>query len=214
MCKTNKIISIQNLVFSYEEELIFKRIDVTVFRNEILCIKGRNGSGKTTLLKLLAGILSGEEGSLRIFEGKSLFFVPSSPYLYEKLTGRENVSLIKQLWNADESYDQKAEHFYEVFDMAGYVDNLVETYSLGMKYKVFLVAALSLNCDLLLMDEPLNAMDVQGQDLAIELLKEYCASTDKTIVFSSHIRDLVNTLATREIELNHGVIAKGGKVDE
>ena len=73
-----------------------------------------------------------------------------------------------------------------------------------MRYKLFFIAALAVEKNVMLMDEPLNAMDKESQDLAIDDLKKYVLNDDKAILFSSHISSLISELATKEYILQDG----------
>lgn len=203
-----EVIDVKNLHFAYKEEKVLKGVDLKVYPGDIVGIKGKNGAGKTTLLKLISGIIPTEEDTWRKdFSTQKILFVPNSPSMYGSLTGRENMELLRCLWKQPKKkFWNQVSVLSEKFSMTGYLDELVQNYSLGMRYKVYLAASLAMNQQILLMDEPLNAMDPEGQEIAIGLLKEFAAGSERAIVFSSHMNELISVLANRVICLENGVI--------
>lgn len=134
-------------------------------------------------------------------------FIPSAPYLYSELTGMENIELIRNLWNVDkERYYNRIYKYIAEYGMESFVNDFVKNYSLGMKYKLYYIATISVGQDIILMDEPLSAMDCESQDKAIADLKEYVETGKRAIVFSSHISQLISDLSSKQLLLENGKI--------
>lgn len=211
----NELLEISNLSFFYGDKRVLDNVDFILYKGDITCVRGKNGAGKTTLLKVLSTILTPREYNVKYLGEKTtleeikenIIFIPNSPYLYESLTGWQNIELIRNLYQKDKKifYDNVNKYIIE-YDMRRYLDDFVESYSLGMKYKVYFVAVLSVDHDIILMDEPLNAMDSESQKKAIHSLKNMVFERDKTILFSSHISGLISDLATREYAIHNGKI--------
>lgn len=211
---------INELYFSYcdnSDDLVLENVNIDIENNSIICIQGKNGAGKTTLFRIISGILEcnnmelfykGKKMKIDEFKKKTVF-IPSSPYLYNTLTGRENLELLCALWKQEkEVYMDKIQKDLEKYEMFEYLNKYVDNYSLGMKYKLYYVAMLNMNKNILIMDEPLNAMDKESQEIAIDDLKRYVTEKDRAIVFSSHITQISELLLTKELILCNKTIKK------
>jgi ABC-2 type transport system ATP-binding protein len=209
-------LEIKNLNFSYEgsNKSVLKNINLKLNPNDIVCIRGENGSGKTTLLKILSGLIKVDIPF--IFNGlevneineykRKIAYISDEPYLYEELTGIQNLKLIMNLWNEDKlNYMDKCYELCKEFKLENSLNELVGNYSLGMKHKLFLIAMLTRETELIFLDEPLNALDLDSQYIAIELLKKY-AKDNKAILFVTHIENIQNSLANIVFSLNNGIL--------
>lgn len=213
----SELLEISDLSFAYDKKNVLNNVSFKLKEKDILCIMGKNGSGKTTMFKVLSGILNtkdckvsihGRRASLGELK-KKIMFIPNSPYLYSELTGMENIELIRNLWCADkESYYESINEYINEYSMRSYVDDFVKNYSLGMKYKLYYIAAMSVGQDIILMDEPLNAMDYSSQNMAMEDLRKYVSTGQRAIIFSSHITQIISDLSSEKLLLENGKIEK------
>lgn len=207
------MLEISCLNFSYNEETeLLKNLDFNLNEKEIVCIKGANGAGKTTFLKILCGLIQINSYKLKYMGQKNelknikndIAYVPSDPYLYTKLTGMENLELICDIWKEDKKkFMLTSMELSNVFNLRDDLNTYVEDYSLGMKHKLYLIGMLSRNTKIIIMDEPLTALDIESQNIAIKMFCEY-VQLNKSIIFVSHINDLIIKLATRELNLING----------
>lgn len=207
------LIEIENLTFSYKPNFkLLNNINLNLNEKEIICIKGNNGVGKTTLLKIICNLIGTNNYNLK-YKGNSTSFkymkdkiayIPSRPYLYGKLTGKENLQLICNLWKEDsESFKEKSINLLNIFNLKDHLDTYVENYSLGMKHKLYLIGMLSRKSEIIVMDEPLTALDLKSQNTAISYFHNYI-SLNKGIIFVSHMQSLINELSTKNLTLNNG----------
>lgn len=210
-----ELLEISELSFAYDDDNVLEDVTFKLNKKDILCIMGKNGSGKTTLFKVLSGILAAQQYKISLRGApvssnelkKKLMFIPNTPYLYGELTGMENIELIRNLWKAEKSsFYENINEYINKYDMRSYVDDFVENYSLGMKYKLYYIAAMSIGQDIILMDEPLNSMDAESQNKAMSDLRKYVENGDRAIVFSSHISQLISDLSSRQLLLENGKI--------
>ncbi len=211
----NELLEISDLSFAYDEKKVLDKVDFKLNEKDILCIMGKNGSGKTTLFKVLSGILAAGQCDIKL-RGESIspqelkkriMFIPNNPYLYSELTGMENIELIRNLWCVDKNtFYESINEYIKEYEMLSYVDDFVENYSLGMKYKLYYIAAMSVGQDIILMDEPLNAMDTESQNKAMADLRKYVESGERAIIFSSHISQLISDLSSGQLLLEDGKI--------
>lgn len=187
---------------SYGAHQVLKDIDLTIEAPGIYALVGPNGSGKSTLLNVMVNLLSADSGTV-FFKGTSnqspnifndVSFLKDNTVLYPYLTGREHLRYAGSVYGI--SLD-RIEEVIEDINILDFMDERVETYSLGMKQQLLLALSMLNNPDIILMDEPLNGLDptriIQVRELLISL-----GQAGKTILMSSHILSEVDML-TRDI---------------
>ncbi|MED0659772.1 ABC transporter ATP-binding protein [Bacillus smithii] len=207
-------LSIDNLTFSYEKNnIIIDSLSFSIKSTDRVCIIGDNGSGKSTFLKILSGIIN--TGCNIYFQGKivnnlieykkKIAYIPDKPYLYDLMTGEENLSLIENLWGIKDSNDywNKIYNLSEMFNMSPYLSQLVQNYSFGMKHKLFFIAMFARKTEIIFLDEPFTALDQKSQEIAIDLLKTY-SKNGGAILFVSHLKDLQRELANKIYLMSNG----------
>lgn len=176
------MIRIHNLSKAYGAKIVLHDINLEFEQGKVYGIVGENGAGKTTLFKCLAG-LEKYNGTIESnYENlkNALGFLPTTPYFFSKITGREYLQL---LCNArrikDQDFDKK-----NIFNLP--LEQYAITYSTGMKKKLALLGLLLQNNDFLILDEPFNGVDIQSNILINEIIHEL-QRLHKTILISSHI---------------------------
>jgi len=181
---------------------------------ELFAFLGPNGAGKTTTIKMLCGLLFPTTGRVRIAgfdvatHGKEarqrLAYVPDQPYLYEKLTGREFLQFVAGMYGlpADRARERIAAVVAQ-FELDGFIDELTERYSHGMRQRTVFAAALVHEPSVLVTDEPTVGLDPRSVRLLKDLLRRE-ADRGCTIFLSSHSLDVVEELADRI-----GILSKG-----
>ncbi|MFX0550068.1 ATP-binding cassette domain-containing protein [Hathewaya histolytica] len=199
------LLKIDRLDFKYsDEKVLFNNANLTLNKREIICLIGANGSGKTTLLKILSNIIITD---LNIeFLGKNstikdiirhIGYVPDKPFLYDYLTGEENIDYITNVFKENKSiFKDKVLEICKKLNLYDDLNKEVRNYSLGMKHKLFLAIILSRNVDLILMDEPLTSLDTDSTKIVIKIMNDLCKN-GTTILVSSHIKQIVDDLADR-----------------
>ena len=187
-----------------------------VFGGEIFGFLGPNGAGKSTIIKSTVGIQPITSGNILIcgydvasqpVEAKSLIgFVPDHYALYEKLSGREYVNYIADIYNVSKKdRDERIEKYVKLFELEGSIDNMIKTYSHGMKQKITIMAALVHDPKVWILDEPLTGLDPNSIYQVKECMKEH-ASRGNIVFFSSHIIDVVEKLCQRVAIIKKGDI--------
>jgi len=197
---------------------------LTVHPGEIVGFLGPNGAGKTTTLRVCAGLLKPNTGDVEI-AGHSLAragrharaalgYVPDHPYLYERLTGREFLEFIAALYDVPAAVAQtRAEELLERLALAEVARELIETYSLGMRQKVSLAAALIHDPPLLMLDEPLIGLDPLGVRAFKDLLRTRAARGNGVLV-STHLLEVAERLCDRVAILHRGRLVAEGSLAE
>lgn len=200
--------------------------DLTLELNpgEIFGFLGPNGAGKTTTIKIVTGILQYDEGKVSVcghdvktdaIEAKRhMGYVSDSHILYDKLTGREYVNFLADIYGVDAATRKsRAEMLLEKFELTGAYDSQIKTYSHGMKQKINIIGALIHNPDLWILDEPMTGLDPQSSFCLKELMRAHC-DAGKTVFFSTHVLEVAEKICDRV-----GIIVKGklllvGTLDE
>jgi len=198
-------------------------LSLEVRPGEILGFLGPNGAGKTTTLRCCSGLLKPDAGEVvvagcslarePIAAKRALGLVPDRPFLYERLTGAEFLDFVAAVYGVSEAEGRaRAAVLFErlSFDAAG---DPVETYSLGMRQKISIVAALMHEPPLLMLDEPLNGLDPFSTRALKDLLRERAARGAGALV-STHLLDVAERLCDRVVILHHGEKRAEGTLDE
>jgi ABC-2 type transport system ATP-binding protein len=205
-------------------KLAVDRLSLHVQRGELLAFLGPNGAGKTTTIKIICGLLHPSSGSVRIAghdvtrDGRDarhlLSYVPDQPYLYEKLTGREFLQFVIDMYGVEASHGaRRCDELIDLFQMGSYIHALTETYSHGMKQRVVFAAALLRDPQVLIVDEPMVGLDPKSARLVKDLLRARAAS-GATVFMSTHTLDVAEQVADRIAIVDHGRLVSCGTLAE
>ncbi len=201
------MIDIVNLEKRYGNYVALKNLSLHIAPGEFFGFLGPTGAGKTTTIKLLVGLLKPSAGSATIAgydiqrspqEAKRLIgFIPDRPFLYEKLTGREFLRFVADLHGLEESAARaRGEEFLELFELTAWGDELIESYSHGMRQKLVMCAALLHQPRVLVVDEPMVGLDPKGARLVKRLLRGLC-DRGTTIFMSTHTLEVAEQMCDR-----------------
>ena len=208
------MIEVHDLTKRYGKTLAVDHLNLDVAKGEIFGFIGPNGAGKTTTIRMMAGVLGPTEGTVLI-DGipmatspeaakRIIGFIPDRPFLYEKLTGREFMRFIAELYGiGDGLADQEAERLLIRFSLFDWADHLIEAYSHGMKQRLVIASALLHDPRVIIVDEPMVGLDPAGIRLVKDLLRELaCRGT--TIFMSTHTLEIAQDLCDRIGIIHHG----------
>lgn len=213
----------QGLTKLYGEFRAVDGVDLEVHPGEFFGLLGPNGAGKSTMIRMMTGLLAPTSGRVEI-EGidletdpvgvKARFgILPEDSALFDRLSGREYVRLVGRLHGLPEDdVRNRTEDLFDLLDLEER-DRLILDYSLGMRKKTGLAAALIHAPRLLFLDEPFNGMDVITGQVVRRLLANL-VEKGVTVVFSSHVMEVVEKLCTRLAILNKGKIVAEGRPEE
>ncbi len=218
-----RTIEVEDLVFRYHLTEALHGITFHLERGEVVGLLGPNGAGKSTTLKILAGTLSPGSGRVSIngcrlpeqrMEAKHLIgYVPESAGLYESLTAQEFLELVGHLREIEEkALQRKILMLLEVFGIEKNRLQRLATFSKGMRQRVLIAAALLHDPPVLLLDEPLTGLDV-GTSLIIKDLLSALSREGKTILYSSHVLDVVERVCHRVLIIHQGNLIADGTLE-
>lgn len=197
-------------------------LDLYVESGELFVFLGSNGAGKTTTIKMLTSLLQPTSGSASVagfdvvkspIEVKKVMgYLPEDPFLYNKLTGREFLQFIADIRGVNKKHD-RIEKFIELFELSSSADDLIEGYSLGMKKKVAIGAALIHDPKVLFLDEPTGGLDPKSARTMKDLLQDM-TQRGTTVFMTTHILEIAEKMCDRVGIINNGKLIKVGTMDE
>lgn len=210
------MIRLTNLTKRYGKFTAVDGINLEIPRGELFGFLGPNGAGKTTTMRMIAGILQPTAGTIEIagddvtrdpIRAKSrLGFIPDRPFVYDKLTGAEFLRFVAALYGQEgEVIERRMEELLDLFELMPWKDELVESYSHGMRQKLIISSALLHRPEVIVVDEPMVGLDPKGQKFLKELFRAF-VERGGTVLMSTHTLDMVEEMCDRI-----GIIA-GGRI--
>jgi ABC-2 type transport system ATP-binding protein len=218
------LIDIQGLSKTFGTTLAVDNLTLAIPKGEFFTLLGPNGAGKTTTLKIVAGLLrptkgrvsvSGHDMAKKNTEAKRLIsYIPDIPYIYEKLTGREFLYFIGELYELDKKrLRNETERLLELFYMEDYGNQLMESYSHGMRQKIVICSALLPEPRLIIIDEPMVGLDPRSIRLVKDILRS-SADDGRTVLMSTHTLALAEEISDRIGILHRGQLISEGSLEE
>ena len=201
------MIEFDHVTRTYATKAAVSDLSLAIPRGELFALLGPNGAGKTTTIRMLVGLLRPSRGTIRVcgcdvvkdprLAHLHIGYVPDEPCLYDKLTGREFLWFIADMFGmsrhlAGQRIDREIEHF----ELAEFADDLAESYSLGMKQRLVFAASLLHDPDVLVLDEPMVGLDPRSVRIVKDLLQERTRE-GMTVFMSTHTLAMAEEMADR-----------------
>lgn len=214
----------RDLVRVFGQKVAVDHLNLAVRRGEFFGFLGPNGAGKSTTIKMMVGQLRPTAGNVWVagidvwkdpIQARAMMGVlPEYLNLYERLTGREFLKFAGHMYGLpDADVRQRSEELLRVLTLSDDADKLIVDYSVGMRKKVALAAAIIHRPQVLFLDEPFEGIDPVSSRVIRDILHEL-TRRNTTIFFSSHIMEVVERLCTRVGIINHGVLVAEGSIQE
>jgi ABC-2 type transport system ATP-binding protein len=196
---------------------------VAVSFGELFGFLGPNGAGKTTTMRMIAGILQPTGGTVRIAghdlrtdplgAKRALGFIPDRPFIYEKLTGMEFLRFSAGLYGEHGAgVERRGRELLALFDLDGWRDELVESYSHGMRQKLIIASAFVHRPAVIVVDEPMVGLDPKSSRILKDLFREY-TRRGHTIMMSTHTLEVAEGMCDRVGIMQRGELVACGTVD-
>lgn len=212
------IIRFENVVKKFENVLALDNLSLIIPENKIVGIIGANGAGKTTAVRHIIRYLKPETGSV-FFREKNIYtipdvsypvsYIPDSPVFYEELTAMEHLSFVSAIYGTEAQVGD----LISVMDMASHLNKVPAILSKGTKQKLLIMCALLRSFDVLLADEPFTGLDPKQIQVFRKLLVEQ-KEQGKTVVVSTHLRDVIDGICDYYIMIESGKLLAQGNLDE
>lgn len=218
------MIKLINLTKKFGNFTAVDNINIEVGRSTIFAFLGTNGAGKTTTIRMMTGVLQPTSGTAEIggydiqknpIEAKFLMgVIPDRPYLYGKLTGKEFLYFMADLYKVKPKI--AAKRIPELLELYGMIDwqyDLIDSYSHGMKQRLLMCASQVHNPPVLVIDEPMVGLDPRGAKLLKDSLRK-SAAEGLTIFMSTHSLSVAEEIADKLAIIQQGKILAMGSLNE
>ena len=217
-------VELRNVTKRYNEIVAVNNLSLSLNRGEIFGLLGPNGSGKSTTLKMLLGLVQPDLGSVSVLGidakkdpvtiKKLVGYAPESPHLYEFLTGLEFLDFIGDIYGmSSEEKRSRINEYLKALQLEGREGDMISSYSEGMKQKVALISAFLHKPKLLILDEPLNALDPRSARIVKDFLHELRLQGVTTIM-STHILEIAQAVCDRIGIMYQGQLLALGNMEE
>jgi ABC-2 type transport system ATP-binding protein len=218
------VLELRGVVKRYGSFTAVAGIDLQVRRGEIFGFLGPNGAGKTTTIRMITGILQPTGGTILVSGNdlaenpgaakKRIGYIPDRPFLYEKLSGSEFLRFVAGLWGLEgDLVEARAERFLRFFSLWDWKDELLESYSHGMRQKLLISSAFVHAPELIVVDEPMVGLDPRSARLLKDLFRDF-VMRGGTVFLSTHTLEVAEALCDRIAIISRGRIIAEGGMDE
>ena len=218
------MILLQDLTKLYGSFCAVDNVTLHVPKGTLHGFLGPNGAGKTTTLRMIAGILRPTAGRITIgghdlatdpIAAKAkLGFIPDRPFVYDKLTGAEFLRFVAGLYGQDgQLVERRIDELLEIFELSTWKNELVESYSHGMRQKLIISSALLHRPELIVVDEPMVGLDPRAARLLKDLFREF-VGRGGTVLMSTHTLEIAEALCERIAIIQGGKIVAAGSMEE
>ena len=218
------MLKINNLTKKYADKVAVNNLSLHIAPGEIYGFIGHNGAGKTTTLKSIAGILDYDSGEILI-DGKSAkseplackavtAYIPDNPDIYDFMTGIQYLNFIADVFKVSASERaSRINEYAKMFEIEDSLNDLIGTYSHGMKQKLVIISALIHSPKLIMMDEPFVGLDPKATHQLKQIMRNIC-DNGGAIFFSTHVLEVAEKLCDKVAVIKGGNLVASGTVDE
>lgn len=224
MFASNALIEARQLVKRFGDKLAVNNVNFEVQGGEVFGFLGPNGAGKTTTIKMIVGLLQPTSGTVRVagydVQAQPLLakaacgYVPDTPNLYAKLTGRELLRFVGDLYSLDrQQVARRIDELLRMFDLNEAADDTIDSYSHGMQQKASLSAALIHDPKVLVLDEPTVGLDPKSARLIKDILRQI-ANRGAAVMLSTHILEIAERMCDRIGIIDKGQLVAVGSMDQ
>ncbi len=221
---SDTLIKTISLVKRFGDKLAVNSVNLDVHGGEIFGFLGPNGAGKTTTIKIICGLLRPTAGSAFVggfdiqqqpIAAKSILgYVPDEPMLYEKLSAREFLSFVADLYNVPpQQAERRAQELLKLLDLTSDADNLIEGFSHGMRQKTAIAGALMHDPRVLVLDEPTVGLDPKSARFIKDILRQL-AERGAAVFLSTHILEIAERMCDRIGIIDYGNLIAVGTVEQ
>ena len=218
------MIEFQGVTKDYDGQLALNHLNLTIEDGQIVGLIGHNGAGKSTTIKSLVSVITPTTGRILV-DGKDLYnnrleikkkigYVADSPDLFLRLTANEFWELVATSYDMNQQEcDDRLEQLLHLFDFASHRYEVIESFSHGMRQKVFVIGALLSDPDIWVLDEPMTGLDPQASYDLKQMMREH-ADKGNTVIFSTHVLEVAEQLCDKIAILKKGNLIFYGTIEE
>ncbi len=218
------MLKVENFTKKYGDFTAVDNISFEVNKGEICAFIGHNGAGKSTTIKAIVGALNFNHGEIFVndisiksspIEAKKIMaYIPDNPDIYEYLTGIQYLNFICDIFRVEkDKRNNLISQYSDMFELTKNLNDLISSYSHGMKQKLVIISALIHSPKLLILDEPFVGLDPIATHKLKEIMRNIC-SEGGAIFFSTHILEVAEKLCDKVIIIKDGKLIKQGDMQE
>ena len=218
------MIEIKNVSKKYGSKKALDNVSFNIENGNIFAFIGHNGAGKTTMIKAMMGIIGFDEGDILINEKsikenpieckKIMAYIPDNPDLYENMKAIDFINFVCDMYETPlDVRESNIQKYSKMLELENNLQDEISSFSHGMKQKVALIAALSHNPEILIMDEPFVGLDPKAVFDMKKIMKDMIKE-NKTIFYSTHILDVAEKLCDKVAIIKNGKIVKVGSMKD
>lgn len=218
------MLKIENLTKRYGEKIAVNNLSLHIAPGEIYGFIGHNGAGKTSTLKCIVGIQDFDEGEIYInsksikkqpIECKRLFaYIPDNPDIYDFMTGIQYLNFVADIFEvSQQERSELIKKYADMFEISGSLNDVINSYSHGMKQKLVIISALIHSPKLIIMDEPFVGLDPKASHILKGIMRQIC-DDGGAIFFSTHVLEVAEKLCDRVAIIKNGNLVVSGTIDE
>jgi len=218
------MIELKDLTKKYVDFPAVNHLNLSIQKGEIFGFIGPNGAGKTTTIKMIGGVLEPTSGSVMISgismkdhpekAKNKIGFIPDRPYLYEKLTGMEFLQFVADLYGVDsDTFSEKAKKHLNMFSLLNWSNELIESYSHGMKQRLIMAAALLHDPEVIIIDEPMVGLDPVAIMMVKDLFRNL-AQQGVSVFMSTHTLKIAEDICDRIGIIHRGNLIATGTTED
>lgn len=219
------MIELTNVTKKFGPVVAVDDLTLKVRPGEIFGFLGPNGAGKTTTIKMITGLYEPTSGKLTVggydmgerpLEAKALIgYIPDEPFIYEQLTGIEFLNFVGAIFGISESErSARIEQLLTIFPIAEVINGFFGDYSRGTKQKITILAALLHDPSVLVIDEPMVGLDPQSVRIVKNLLRDFVADGNRSVLMSTHSLNIAESICDRVAIIDRGRLQERGTIDE
>lgn len=198
-----RILTVKNVSKKYGELYALKNISFSLEEGEVIGLVGPNGAGKTTIMRIIVGLTKKYEGKLEMSSDLNIGSIIESPSFYPFMSGYDNLKYIATLNDVDV---EKVRETIDLLGLSAAINKKVKGYSLGMRQRLGIAAALLRDPKLLILDEPTNGLDPAGIRELREYVRKIADEKNITVLISSHILSELEKVCDKAIIIQHGQV--------
>ena len=218
------MIEFRDVTKDYDGKLALNHLNLTLESGEIVGLIGHNGAGKSTTIKSLVSVINPTQGQIfvdgkelstnRLEIKKKIGYVADSPDLFLRLTANEFWELVATSYDMTTAeVETRLGELLAIFDFASHRYEVIESFSHGMRQKVFVIGALLSDPDIWVLDEPLTGLDPQAAFDLKQMMREH-ANKGNTVLFSTHVLEVAEQLCDKIAILKKGELIFYGTVED
>lgn len=218
------MIEFRDVTKDYDGKLVLNHLNLTLESGEIVGLIGHNGAGKSTTIKSLVSVINPTQGQIfvdgkelssnRLEIKKKIGYVADSPDLFLRLTANEFWELVATSYDMTTAeVEARLGELLAIFDFASHRYEVIESFSHGMRQKVFVIGALLSDPDIWVLDEPLTGLDPQAAFDLKQMMREH-ANKGNTVLFSTHVLEVAEQLCDKIAILKKGELIFYGTVED